>query len=448
MKWISWLFILFFPMTALAGIEQELQKAFSEFNSSANITAGGAYKGQEAGYYTGGSIYLRTPSRSINPLNFQLPAVELGCGGVDAHLGAFSYINSDKLVQTLRSVGSNAATYAFSLALKQMSPQIMNQIEQVQSMLNWANELSIHDCRDAQKLVNNAASLLEEDAVGTCVRQHLKVKGTDYFKAKTECQTQEKVNAKNQEAKAQGVETLANSNLVWNMIQKNKAFEKMEPEMRYFLMSLTGTIIFKATGKEPLKPYFYPSKFNSNEIVSGLATGKPFTIYACQTAGCLDMVERVITLPKDTAFVSQVYKILKTMENKIIEDKDTLTEQERKFLELTRLPVYKLLNIQAAFHKGMRFVAVEQYAEVIALDVLHAFVDNSISDMMSTDKNGLIPQQYSEQLSRMMEETRKRAMELRLLQVQKAGTVDDMIAKVQMMEKQLASMVSGQLFIE
>lgn len=80
------LVLTLYSYTAYAGLEEELQRTFEHFNSSANVSGGGAYKGQEGGYYTGGGAYIRNPSRSIYPVNFQLPSVGAGCNNIDLHM--------------------------------------------------------------------------------------------------------------------------------------------------------------------------------------------------------------------------------------------------------------------------------------------------------------------------------------------------------------------------
>lgn len=439
------IFLSLIPCICQAGIGEELQKTFEQMNSSVNVSTGGAYKGQEGGYYTGGSLYVRNPSRTVNPVNFQLPSVEGDCHGINLYTGAFSFINSSKLVETLKSIGANASSYAFSLALKQMSPQIMNQIEEIGAKLNWANELSINSCNAGKLLVNNGASLLEESNVGTCIR---KVQGenTDYFKAKTECQAQAKVNAKNKEAENKNEPTISNLNIVWEAIEKNDLLKTLDKEFKFLLMSLTGTIVFRTEGNQPTAPYFYHSKLHSNEIISGLARGKPFQGYVCQDKKCLIVLEKELKISADKSFVGQIYRLLQGIEEKIIEDERPLTDKERGFLELTTLPVYKMLNVQSAFYQGMAFLNTESYAEIIALDVLHSTLDNNLHEILSTNKNGLIPEHYQRQYQKMLEQARRRVMELRMLQAQKTGTVNDMVAKVQWMEKQTAALVSSQLF--
>lgn len=436
--------LILYSYVAYAGLEEELQRTFELFNSSANISGGGAYKGQEGGYYTGGGAYIRNPSRSVCPVNFQLPSVSAGCNGIDLHMGAFSFINSQKLVETLKAIGANATSYTFALALKQMSPQIMNQIEEIQAKLAWANEMNLNSCNMAKMLVNNGASLLEDSNVGACIRK-VQSENTDYHKAREECQAQEKVNSKNREAKAAGQPTIDNINIVWDLMQKNRMLHSLDQHTKQLLMTLTGTIVFKTEPGKPAEPHFYSSKLHSHELIAGLADGKQFKMYSCEDPECLNIADQETTLKKEATFVGQVTRILQAIEEKIIKDEGILTPQEKGFLELTRLPVYKMLNVQAGFYKGMAFFTTKDYADVIAMDVLHAFIDNGISDIMSTNKNGLIPKEYLDQFNNMVTQARQRAMELRMMQVKKTGTINDMIAKVQMMETKVAALISNQL---
>ena len=425
--------LLFVCSTAHAGLEDELKRAFSSVN--ANITEGGAFKSQQGGYYTGGGAYVRVPTRTINPVNIQLPTLEMGCNGLNAYMGAFSYLNSDKLVETLKAIGANATTYAFSLALKQMSPMIMNQLEELHAKLNWANEMSINSCNAAKAMVNTGASLLEEASVGSCIR-NAQSENNDYFKAKHQCQTQQAVNARNKN----NPESIGNLNLVWDIIQKDGLLKTLDKDTQQLIMSLTGTIVFKTAENQPTQPYFYFSKLHGSELVAGLAAGKPFSVYNCQDEHCLNLSQKEISFNKESSFVGQVHKILGGIEEKTIEDEEELTEKEKAFLETTRLPVYKFFNVQSAFQRGMILSVTEQYAEVISNEILHAFIDNSISDLMSANKHGYIPSEYVKDFTRMVEQARKRAGELRRAQVEKFGTYETMEARVRMMEAKVEVM--------
>lgn len=53
-----------------------------------------------------------------------LPDINAGCGGIDAYLGSFSFINGEQLQRFVKQIMSNAAGYFFDLALQTTVPEI------------------------------------------------------------------------------------------------------------------------------------------------------------------------------------------------------------------------------------------------------------------------------------------------------------------------------------
>ncbi len=47
----------------------------------------------------------------IQLVSMTLPDINAGCGGIDAYLGSFSYINSEQLQRFAKQIMSNAAGY-------------------------------------------------------------------------------------------------------------------------------------------------------------------------------------------------------------------------------------------------------------------------------------------------------------------------------------------------
>ena len=94
------------------------------FKWEGSVTEPGVYRGQTAGYYTGGGIFARTPVRTYSILNIQTPRFRAGCGGIDLFSGGFSFINADQFTEMLRNIGADAKSLAFMLALQVVSPQI------------------------------------------------------------------------------------------------------------------------------------------------------------------------------------------------------------------------------------------------------------------------------------------------------------------------------------
>jgi hypothetical protein len=80
------------------------------------------------------------------------------------------------------------------------------------------------------------------------------------------------------------------------------------------------------------------------------------------------------------------------------------------------------------------------------MDILYRYLDRGISDVLQAFSNPLLPKGLNKEFFRMISMARERVRDLRQLQMQRISTTYDMVAKVQMMEKQVSSIVSSQLF--
>jgi len=444
------LMISIFSNQTHASLENDMQHFFDAIGAHANVTPGGAYKGQEGGFYTGGSVFSRMPAREIQMVNMQMPNIGAGCNGIDIFTGGIGFIDASRLIETMKAIGANGAGYAFSLALKQMSPQIMNQIEEFMSIANSANWNNINSCQMAMSLVNNGAAMFHETGVRTCIQSHLN-QGTarDYIEARDKCKAQAAVNAQNKTAlldPALKDSSISDVNIVWRAIQNNGTLMHLPDDLKYFLMSLTGTVIIRSNNNGSQKQ-IYASKLYKDDILSN---HKSFKVHACAddhaTAnGCLSIVDKTITLTDNKSFIGRVREILKAMEQKV-EDDTPLTVPERAFLESTALPIYKMLNVHSAFSRGVSLMLPSEYAEVIAMDILYRYLDTGISDVMQAFNNNLLPDTLRAEFLDMVEKARRQIKNLRSHHLKKMAHTQDMIAKVQMMEKQVSALISSEHF--
>lgn len=202
-KFLCFVLLISIYSNSFANINEDMQKFFTDIGASTNISPAGAYKGQEGGFYTGGSLFARNPTREYQLMNVQVPGMSAGCGGIDIFTGGIGFIDSSKIVEMMKAVGANAAGYLFSLALKQMSPQIMNQIEELQAWANEANWNNINSCQAATKIIDSSVAVFQEASKKMCVDRGLSSGGDDYgnyIKARNKCQDQREINAKNREA--------------------------------------------------------------------------------------------------------------------------------------------------------------------------------------------------------------------------------------------------------
>ncbi|MCH9742801.1 MAG: conjugal transfer protein TraH [Proteobacteria bacterium] len=134
---------------------------FNEIGGFGNVTPAQSFQGQTMNTYTGGSATFHIPRRSYQIAAVQAPSLKMGCGGIDAFAGSFSFINSDQLVQMLQNVGNGAVAAIFKLAIDQVSPQLGGVIDYFNKVAQDMNALNINSCQLGSGLV--AASGLNAD---------------------------------------------------------------------------------------------------------------------------------------------------------------------------------------------------------------------------------------------------------------------------------------------
>lgn len=79
--------------SAVASVDGDLNTFFNKLGFEGNATGAAAWQGQAAGYVTGGNLFLRSQVKQIQVMSLTPPSLTAGCGGIDAYLGAFSFIN-------------------------------------------------------------------------------------------------------------------------------------------------------------------------------------------------------------------------------------------------------------------------------------------------------------------------------------------------------------------
>jgi conjugative transfer pilus assembly protein TraH len=382
------LMAIIIPNLAFAGVGKSMQDFWDQMGGYSNYTGADSYKLQSAGYYSMGGIYARTPTKSSNLAAIQMPSLKAGCGGINLYNGGFSYINADELTQTLKAIANNSSGFAMQLALETISPVIAEKVEEMQAWIQRINAMNINSCETAATLVGGmwprqeqaSQTICSTLAGGTGVT-------TDYVSAKHGCHTDrkgtnEKIKGKNKDAEDLLAEDV---NIAWKAIKKSGLFND-DQDLAEVLMTLSGTIIIHAPNNNEDSPkYEYISgKATSNEIITVLLDGGPIKYHMC------DDKEKCLNVTRDggsheitdtQAFKAKIEKIILGLIEKIKKDEE-ISDEEKSFLKFTaNLPLYKILNVYAAYSGAGALFELPTYSEAIALQMLFEYLDDVLSKL-------------------------------------------------------------------
>ena len=227
-------------------LSDQTDKMFNETLS--NVTTPGAYETRQRGVLTGGQYTAHNRIRNVQLFSFSLPSISAGCGGIDIFAGSFSFINSDQLVALMRSIASNAVSYAFSVALETMSPTIKGVVDVLNDLAQKVNSSNINSCRIAQGFVNDIAdTFIKESQVKNKASLTGIVSGAWGDFVEVFNHHEPTVSTLNEEEKKQ---IYGNGNIMYNALKDSSALtafggknDKAEIEQ---VMSVTGMVIVTA----------------------------------------------------------------------------------------------------------------------------------------------------------------------------------------------------------
>lgn len=125
------------------------------FNGMSTYTRPGHYESQTRGVITGGGFSYRAQQAQTQSL-FALspPTLSAGCGGVDLYMGSFSSISEDEITDLAKAIASQAAGYAFEVALSSICPTCAATMDKLRAWMNQINGGLKGSCETARMLVN------------------------------------------------------------------------------------------------------------------------------------------------------------------------------------------------------------------------------------------------------------------------------------------------------
>ncbi len=392
----------------------------------------------------------RTGARSAQLATVQMPGFRAGCGGIDLWLGGISHISADAMIQMLRSIGSNTLSYGFMLAVQTVSPQIYNILNELSARADQINQTNINSCEAAATLLGGVWPKSDQASKHLCQAMGTDSKYgpvSDYAAARHACgangnrgQILSKVN---DDPRYKDM-LVGEFNLAWKAIKAN-AFLSGDEELAQLFLTLVGSIISAKSG-DSYKIDILPGHADRDDVINGLLNGGPTSIYVCdERSKCLRPSLKKINLSANSALLKRTNMILESLIEKIYSD-GAPTEQEKDFLNSTRLPIYKMLNVITAFRKGSAPLDIHHYAELIAIDILHKYVMEVIDivhDSVTQLKSLQVDDVYVDRFLNQLRHARERIMERRKSAYQQMDSTLSMIQSTQIIEKQLHVMMGS-----
>ena len=374
---------------AEAQVAAKMNEFFNDAGGAANVTGPSAYQGQTAGYYSGGNVWTRFPQKSVQPFNLQLPSARAGCGGIDLFSGSFSFINSAELVAMMKGVANNALGFAFKLAISSISPQISKEIDFLQGAAQQLNQMNISSCEAAQGLVGAVWPKMQGARSTICAAVgNSQGKFSDWAKARQGCGAggeQDATLEGNSDPKMADHIPAQPRNYTWEALKRSNKFGGFDPRFSEYLMTLVGTVVISGKDADRKIHYFGPGEDAVvTALLDGTQAGKRVKILSCVSdeKDCLDVEDRDLEVPTSMALRPRVKAMIVSMNGKIRTD-SALDNAEKQLLNMTNIPLYKMLTVQALAHSSFNDGEIDVLAEIVAVNLLTSMIDNMIDRIVT-----------------------------------------------------------------
>ena len=398
------------PSPALADLNSEVRNMFERLGLSGTSTPAGVYEGQSRGFVTGGSVSVRLPNETIQPVSVSLPHLRSGCGGVDLFLGAISYISADELIRKMKTIGSSFASYAFMMALKTLCSPCENIMEKLEAASRSANSLNIETCKAGEALAEGIfgeGGIIRGEQSARCAFVGVKRSiFTDHAEGLSECGTQTGLTRTVADVNAGSVQrdkdlVKPTRNTVWEALRDVPA-ASLSDEQKEQIMSVTGTFVVTRNGS-----VYRPPLISLEYLTEG---GGSARVYDCGTdADCAN--------PSAVAVPSGFKPFARLVAERLEEAHDAAARNRRppdstvRFLDSLPFPAWKLLSSAGAVDPEIGATYVSSLARPIAVFSTAAWLEKAMASLRagagSSERKGTLSAMDGKKIARRMETLRE-----------------------------------------
>lgn len=354
--------------------------------------------GDRRGYLTGGNVRIRfkgSKFRNTDVYRVTAPSWELGCGGVDLHLGAFSHISSDAFVEMLKSLLSpDMVAYAFKLALNQFCEDCASLIAGFEKTLNSFNKMFKTSCEERGRMLYESAG---KPMGQYAVDKFRQLAAINPFSDKDQNETNT-----DPQAPAEALDEAPEKekgNIVFNFIKEENLRQKLglpleEEQLQNLVLSFMGTHLILEGENDPTQtsgatgtPGGKTLEPNLDSILPLLQGGAAIKGLKCEnpTEGCTEVTanEEIIKFDADDTLKQRLVRKFSSGTPESIIDKFLvhsdgiqLEAEDRKIVAL--LGRYSSLNHMVynavASGNGWPAMFADAAADILAVELAFQFV--------------------------------------------------------------------------
>ncbi|MGP9421605.1 conjugal transfer pilus assembly protein TraH (plasmid) [Rahnella aceris] len=422
---------------ALADVQGDLNGFFGSLGYDGNVSKAQAWQGQAAGYITGGSVYLRNPVKQVQLISMQVPSLNSGCGGIDAYLGAFSFISGEEIQRFAKQIMSNAAGYAFDLALQTMVPELKQAKDFLQKIASDVNSANMSSCQAAQGIIGGLwpVSQLSNQKICQDIAGDDNI-FSDWASSRQGCtvggQGDSVTNRANANEKDQ---VLKNKNLIWDALGRNHLFDGNR-QLKELVMSIVGSIIFNSAGQVTI----LTPMVDNRDVITVLMRGGTAKIYGCDEPDlCLGPTVASVTISSNNALVTLVQNIMLSMNQKLTDDTG-LSDQEKGFLNTTSVPVLKYLTNSQSMGQSPTYLI--QVADYIAQDLMIQYLQELVKQASQSLAGKNFPEQAAGELRQNVAQAQQLLANMKLQSAADQNALDGIDRNMQYLQQQVSTIIS------
>ena len=337
------------------------------------------WEDQLGGYATGGSLHFRKKQNNLRLLTIDPPSFRMGCAGFDLRTGGLGYINGEKFlgfIKDFATQGAVAVAYGGMLALKTLSPQISDLIDNIENIAREINSINLDACQMGLNLSDSLFSKQKASKEMACQNSKIDDSG-NFFEARESCSKEGTMLDATQE---DGPGRLGNDyNLVWKALSG----DGMALPDKEFLMSLSGTIISKREG-DKVRLTHKSGLASDDKLLNAVVFGKDASevkgLKCLEPDKCLDPVESKALITADKSMIRRIRELLNSLANKFLEEQSgkapSLDPAEKHLVSNSSVPILKLLSLNAGLKGRAVVTTVEDFTEAVAYDYVTSYFNS------------------------------------------------------------------------